>query len=68
MSGYFERRICDFTKRPIDAKDKASVQITLAKLDEHGRATGELDIIDISGCIRKSGEIDALLYDYVLKQ
>lgn len=62
---YFERRMCTFTKRPIDAKDRSSVQLTLARLDDFsGRMTGEIDIIDISGCIRTTGEADALLLEY----
>lgn len=62
---YFERRMCTFTKRPIDAKDESSVQLTLAKLDSfNGRATGEVDIVDISGCVRMTGESDALLLEY----
>lgn len=59
---YFERRMCTFTKRPIDAKDRSSVQLVLAKLDGlSGQMTGEVDIVDISGCIRTTGEADALL-------
>lgn len=61
---YFERRMCAFTNRTIDAKDRSSVQILLAKLNSEGRATEEVDIIDIAGCIRKTGEVDALLLEY----
>lgn len=61
---YFERRMCNFTNRTIDAKDRSSVQILLAKLDSEGKSTGEVDIVDVSGCIRKTGEIDQLLLEY----
>jgi len=61
---YFERRMCAFTNRTIDAKDRSSVQILLAKLDADGRQTEETDVIDIAGCIRTTGEVDALLLEY----
>lgn len=61
---YFERRMCAFTNRTIDAKDRSSVQILLAQLDSEGRATGEVDIVDVCGSIRKSGEVDQLLLEY----
>lgn len=61
---YFERRMCTFTNRTIDAKDRSSVQILLARLDSNGRATEDVDIVDVAGCIRKTGEVDALLLEY----
>lgn len=61
---YFERRMCTFTKQPIDAKDKSSVQLVLAKLDCNGRTTGEVDIIDIAGSIRRNGQSDSLILEY----
>lgn len=61
---YFERRMCNFTARPIAAKDRASVQIILAKLDESGRVTEEIDIIDICGSLRQAGQSDSLLLEY----
>lgn len=61
---YFERRMCTFTNETINAKDRGSVQLFLAQLDANGRATGEVDIVDIAGCIRQSGEVDALLLEY----
>lgn len=61
---YFERRMCAFTNRTIDAKDRSSVQILLAQLDSEGRSTGEVDIVDICGSIRKSGEVDQMLLEY----
>lgn len=64
---YFERRMCTFTNRTIDAKDRSSVQIVLAKLDSEGRATEDVEIVDIAGCIRKTGEVDKLLLNYSRK-
>lgn len=61
---YFARRMCKFTMRPINSRDSASVQLILAKLDENGRMKEEVDIIDISGDIRESGDVDGLLTDY----
>ena len=63
---YFERRMCTFTRQPIDAKDKSSVQILLAKLDQNGRMTSEaeVDIIDIAGTIRKNGQSNELMLEY----
>lgn len=62
---YFERRMCTFTNRTIDAKDRASVQILFAKLDSNGRAIDDaFDIVDIAGCVRKTGEVDSLLLEY----
>lgn len=61
---YFERRMCTFTKQPIDAKDRASVQIVLAKLDNSGRTTGEVDILDIAGSIRRNGQSDSLILEH----
>ena len=61
---YFERRRCNFTSRDICAKDRASVQILLAKLDSNGRMTEEVDIVDICGDIRAYAQCDSLLYEY----
>lgn len=61
---YFERRMCSFTRQPIEAKDRSSVQIVLAKLDSNGRTTGEVDILDIAGAIRRTGQSDSLILEY----
>lgn len=61
---YFERRVCTFTNQTIAAKDRASVQLVLAKLDANGRATEESEIVDISSFLRKTGEVDSLLLEY----
>ncbi|KAI5148286.1 small subunit ribosomal protein S21e [Enteropsectra breve] len=60
---YFERRTCNITGRPIDAKDRASGQILIARLDENGRATSEVEIIDVCGAARKNGVVDAWLME-----
>lgn len=62
---YFERRICNFTSRPIDAKDRASIQLILAALDSNGRMAEDVEIIDICGSIRESGQSDALLLEHL---
>ncbi|KAI4291300.1 small subunit ribosomal protein S21e [Pancytospora philotis] len=61
---YFERRMCDFTARPIAANDRSSVQILLAELDTAGRMTENVEIIDICGSIRENGQCDALLLEH----
>lgn len=68
MSLNTQRRMCTFTNRPIDPKDRSSVQIPLAVLDEAGRCTGEVDIVDICGSVRTTGEVDSLLFEYSMKQ
>jgi hypothetical protein len=64
MAEYFQRRMCTFTKRPIDSKDRSSVQIPLVKLGANGVSTGEIEIIDVCGSIRQTGEIDNFLFEY----
>lgn len=60
----YRRRMCNFTFKPINPKDRASVQLLLVKLDEQGRMLEELDIIDVCGEIRAAGQIDRLLTEY----
>lgn len=60
---YFERRMCNFTSRPIDAKDRASIQLLIADLDSNGRVTEDVEIIDICGSVRESGQCDGLLME-----
>ncbi|KAA8574701.1 hypothetical protein EYC84_003951 [Monilinia fructicola] len=49
-------RKCSATNRIIKAKDHGSVQISIAKVDENGRATGENQVYALCGFIRAMGE------------
>ncbi|EGX48481.1 40S ribosomal protein S21 [Orbilia oligospora] len=51
-------RKCSATNRIIKAKDHASVQISVAKVDENGRATGEHITYALCGFVRSRGEAD----------
>ena len=52
-------RKCAATGRIIEAKDHSSVQISVAEVDEEGRAIpGQNIIFPLSGFVRKSGESD----------
>merc|ERR1712007_71870 len=51
-------RKCSATNRIIKAKDHGSVQISIAKVDENGRATGENQVYALCGFIRAMGESD----------
>lgn len=61
----FERRICSLTRKPIPSSDKASVQLTLAELDQYGQITGKVVIYDICGSVRKSGLADGLILEKI---
>ena len=52
-------RKCSYTGRVLHAKDHASVQINVARLDASGVYTGEFEPIALSGYIRKKAESDA---------
>lgn len=55
-------RKCSATNRIIKAKDHASVQISIAKVDESGRAiTGENHVYALCGFVRAMGESDDAL-------
>lgn len=55
-------RKCSATGRIIKAKDHGSCQITIAKVDENGRAIqGENIIYAFSGFVRAMGESDDAL-------
>jgi small subunit ribosomal protein S21e len=45
----------------LSAKDHASIQINIAKLDAHGVYTGEFEPIAISGYLRGKAESDAAI-------
>ncbi|KAI9899257.1 hypothetical protein N3K66_005718 [Trichothecium roseum] len=52
-------RKCSATNRIIKAKDHGSVQISVAKVDENGRAIpGENHVYALCGFIRAMGESD----------
>ncbi|KAF2247394.1 ribosomal protein S21e [Trematosphaeria pertusa] len=51
-------RKCSATGRIIKAKDHASVQISVAKVDANGRYTGENQVYALSGFVRAMGESD----------
>jgi len=51
-------RKCSATGRIIKAKDHASVQISIGKVDENGRYTGENQTYALSGFVRAMGESD----------
>ena len=51
-------RKCSATGRIIKAKDHASVQISVGKVDENGRYTGENQVYALCGFVRAMGEGD----------
>jgi len=55
---YFPRK-CSATNRLITAKDHASVQINVGKVNAEGKLTGELETFALCGYIRAMGEADA---------
>src|SRR4051794_12246365 len=54
-------RKCSATNRIIKAKDHASVQISIGKVDENGRYTGENQTYALCGFVRAMGESDDAL-------
>ncbi|PWY91157.1 hypothetical protein BO70DRAFT_86748 [Aspergillus heteromorphus CBS 117.55] len=57
LSSYVPRK-CSATNRIIKANDHASVQISIGKVDENGRYTGENQSYALCGFIRARGESD----------
>ncbi|KAF8420517.1 40S ribosomal protein S21 [Tirmania nivea] len=51
-------RKCSATNRIIKAKDHASIQISIGKVDENGRYTGSTITYALSGFVRSQGEAD----------
>ncbi|KFX96404.1 hypothetical protein O988_05342 [Pseudogymnoascus sp. VKM F-3808] len=51
-------RKCSATNRIIKAKDHASVQISVGKVDENGRYTGDNQVYALCGFVRSMGESD----------
>ncbi|KAJ8905858.1 hypothetical protein NDN08_002363 [Rhodosorus marinus] len=54
-------RKCSATNRPLTAKDHASVQINIGKVNEDGLYTGEFETVAISGFVRGKGLADDAL-------
>ncbi|KAL9616964.1 MAG: hypothetical protein Q9160_008234 [Pyrenula sp. 1 TL-2023] len=54
-------RKCSATNRIIKAKDHASVQISVGKVDENGRYTGENQVYALCGFVRQRAEGDDCL-------
>jgi len=51
-------RKCSATNRIIKANDHASVQISIGKVDDNGRYTGENQVYALCGFVRARGEGD----------
>ncbi|KAG2026917.1 hypothetical protein GB937_001709 [Aspergillus fischeri] len=58
LSYSYVPRKCSATNRIIKANDHASVQISIGKVDENGRYTGENQSYALCGFIRARGESD----------
>ncbi|KAF4260812.1 hypothetical protein CNMCM8812_008708 [Aspergillus fumigatus] len=58
VAEYYVPRKCSATNRIIKANDHASVQISIGKVDENGRYTGENQSYALCGFIRARGESD----------
>ncbi|KAL6076921.1 40S ribosomal protein S21 [Balamuthia mandrillaris] len=54
-------RKCSATHRLITAKDHASVQISVGKVDQDGKLTGEVETFALCGYIRAMGEADSAM-------
>lgn len=50
------------TNRLVTAKDHASVQINIGRVDENGVLTGEFDTIALCGFVRRKGLSDEAFY------
>ncbi|CDF32373.1 40S ribosomal protein S21 [Chondrus crispus] len=58
-------RKCSASNRLITAKDHASVQINVGRVDENGVLTGEFDTIALCGFVRRKGLSDDAFYRLV---
>lgn len=58
LTNSYVPRKCSATNRIIKAKDHGSVQISVAKVDENGRYTGENQTYALCGFVRAMGESD----------
>lgn len=57
LNSYVPRK-CSATNRIIKAKDHASVQLSVGKVDENGRYTGENQVYALCGFVRSRAESD----------
>lgn len=64
---FFISTICfsSATNRILTAKDHASVQINIGKVDADGRYTGEYETVALCGFIRRKGLSDQAFYRLV---
>merc|ERR1712136_576589 len=60
-------RKCSITNNIISAKDHASVQISVAEVDEEGRMTGGFKTFAFCGKVRTQGEADDSFTNLCLK-
>ena len=58
-------RKCNLTNRILHAKDKSSVQLNIAQVDENGRYTGKKDTYVFSGFIRSKGMSNSGLESFI---
>ena len=56
------------TENLIHAKDHASVQINIGRVDANGHYTGEYDTVAFCGVLRKHGKSDNAMNRYALKK
>ena len=61
LSTSYVPRKCSATNRIIKAKDHASVQLSVGKVDDSGRYTGENQVYALCGFVRAMGESDDAL-------
>mmetsp|Transcript_45894 Transcript_45894/g.103652 ORF Transcript_45894/g.103652 Transcript_45894/m.103652 type:complete len:84 (+) Transcript_45894:87-338(+) len=60
-------RKCSWTNRLIQSKDKASVQLNVAEIDESGRFNGDVKTYAIAGYVRDHSESDSALWHLISK-
>ena len=60
-------RKCAATNKILHAKDRASVQLTFAIVNEDGKYVGNKETVVLSGFLRKRGEADKAV-DSILKE
>jgi small subunit ribosomal protein S21e len=52
----------------ITAKDHASVQINIGRVDENGHYTGDFDTVAFCGKLRYDGKSDNAMNEFALKK